>query len=165
MAWTLKRERGRDMLLSLRLYRLAAWKELRCIATRWGFGSKVSLRHVQRRSSQSRRSFSLGASPEKKLQPRRRDAKTPTSLDMQKLSRTSLAALVCPSAPFLAPRLLRATVPITANTIRSAPSSLQKSCYATKPKGKAPIRKLLVRPERDKRAPGAFVVEDQVCVA
>jgi hypothetical protein len=72
---------------------------------------------------------------------------------MHKLSRTSLAAVVCPSAPFLAPRLLRATIPIAVRNIRSAPSAgLQKSCYATKTKGKKPEHKFLSRPERQNRA-------------
>ncbi|KAI8938668.1 hypothetical protein NX059_004537 [Plenodomus lindquistii] len=43
---------------------------------------------------------------------------------MQKISRTPLASLICPSAPFLAPRLLRTIVPV-------ATTLLQTSSYAT----------------------------------
>jgi hypothetical protein len=80
---------------------------------------------------------------------------------MHKLSRPSLAAVVCPSAPFLAPRLLRAAVPIALRNIRSAPSAgPQKSCYATKTKGKKPEHKFLSRPDRQNRARAAH---DEVC--
>jgi hypothetical protein len=57
---------------------------------------------------------------------------------MHKLSRTSLAAVVCPSAPFLVPRLLRATVPIASK--KTPCSLLQKACYATKPGDRKPER-------------------------
>ncbi|KAH5432447.1 hypothetical protein HBI47_096000 [Parastagonospora nodorum] len=57
---------------------------------------------------------------------------------MHKISRTSLAAIVCPSAPFLAPRLLRAAVSIAVHPARGATPSAapQKSCYATEAKSK-----------------------------
>lgn len=72
-------------------------------------------------------------------------------LAMHKLSRTSLAAVVCPSAPFLAPRLLRATVPTALRTLQGAP------CYATTtaPKGKKPQHKFPTRPEKQLRARAA----------
>ncbi|KAH7356339.1 hypothetical protein BKA66DRAFT_428405 [Pyrenochaeta sp. MPI-SDFR-AT-0127] len=56
---------------------------------------------------------------------------------MHRLSRVPLANLVCPSAPFLAPRLLRATVPVAAQSLQC---SLQQSCYATTEKGKGKER-------------------------
>jgi len=59
--------------------------------------------------------------------------------NMHRISRTSLAAIVCPSAPFLVPRLLRAAVPTAIHPARATPAAAapQKSCYATeaKPKG------------------------------
>ncbi|KAF1838414.1 hypothetical protein BDW02DRAFT_565012 [Decorospora gaudefroyi] len=56
---------------------------------------------------------------------------------MQKISRTSLAALVCPSAPFLAPRLLRTAV----TRLPCAPSARsQRPTYATTPDWKDVIR-------------------------
>ncbi|KAF1937948.1 hypothetical protein EJ02DRAFT_411358 [Clathrospora elynae] len=51
---------------------------------------------------------------------------------MHKISRASLAALVCPSAPFLAPRLLR---------VPAAVPSLQCASYASESNGKGLIRK------------------------
>ncbi|KAJ4383375.1 hypothetical protein N0V86_001422 [Didymella sp. IMI 355093] len=48
-----------------------------------------------------------------------------------RMTRTSLAAVVCPSAPFLAPRLLRATVPVTAAALQSQPQSQQRSISST----------------------------------
>jgi hypothetical protein len=82
--------------------------------------------------------------------------------NMHKLSRTSLAAVVCPSAPFLVPRLLRATIPIAVQKIQSAPStSLQKSCYATQAKGKKPEHKFPTRSEKQSRARAAH---DEVCL-
>ncbi|KAF2821816.1 hypothetical protein CC86DRAFT_358851 [Ophiobolus disseminans] len=63
---------------------------------------------------------------------------------MHKLTRTSLAAIVCPSAPFLAPRLLRTTVPTAIDAIQCVPSTLQKSCYATKTQKREPVKKLRI---------------------
>jgi hypothetical protein len=82
---------------------------------------------------------------------------------MHKLSRTSLAAIVCPSAPFLAPRLLRATVPTALNKIQCASSpGLQKACYATKPpKGKKP-GKLSFRPVKSGKGGRLSAVENEV---
>jgi hypothetical protein len=83
----------------------------------------------------------------------------PPSLDMHKLSRTSLAAVVCPSAPFLAPRLLRATVPTALRKVHAAPSTgSQKSCYTTtkgKPRGKKPEHKFPTRSEKQLRTRAA----------
>jgi hypothetical protein len=100
--------------------------------------------------------------PAEKLQPSpARERDIDAAADMHKLSRTSLAAVVCPSAPFLAPRLLRTVVPIAARNIRSAPSAgLQKSCYATKSKGKKPEHKFLTRQDRRDRERAA---QDEVC--
>jgi hypothetical protein len=79
---------------------------------------------------------------------------------MHKLSRTSLAAVVCPSAPFLAPRLLRTAAPIAVRNIQSPPpTSLQKACYATKSKGKKPEHKFLTRQDRRDRE---RAVQDEV---
>ncbi|KAH7392251.1 hypothetical protein DE146DRAFT_738094 [Phaeosphaeria sp. MPI-PUGE-AT-0046c] len=56
---------------------------------------------------------------------------------MHKLSRTSLAAIVCPSAPFLAPRLLRTAAPVALQQLQSAPYIYdQRSCYTIAAKGK-----------------------------
>ncbi|KAL1799154.1 hypothetical protein ACET3X_003191 [Alternaria dauci] len=51
---------------------------------------------------------------------------------MHKVSRTSLASLVCPSAPFLAPRLLRTAAPAAVASAQCPPSArLQRATYAT----------------------------------
>ncbi|CBX95949.1 hypothetical protein IAQ61_004774 [Plenodomus lingam] len=53
---------------------------------------------------------------------------------MHKLSRTPLASLICPSAPFLAPRLLQTTVPVataTAPLLQTSP----RASYATIARG------------------------------
>ncbi|KAJ4338231.1 hypothetical protein N0V95_008118 [Ascochyta clinopodiicola] len=60
---------------------------------------------------------------------------------MPTLTRMSLAAVVCPSAPFLAPRLLRATVPVTVTALQSQQRQQRglastPRCYATAAKGK-----------------------------
>ena len=63
------------------------------------------------------------------------------NLEMSMFPRTPVASLVCPSAPFLAPRLLRASVPRTA---LSAPCSTpQRPTYATEARGKDKGRALL----------------------
>lgn len=80
---------------------------------------------------------------------------------MHKISRTSLAALICPTAPFLAPRLLRARVP-TAVPVQG----LLGACYATetgannKKKKKSPLR--TTRPRHTDRTP-ATAAQDSVC--
>lgn len=53
-------------------------------------------------------------------------------------TRIPLASVVCPSAPFLAPRLLRATVPVTAAALQSQQRTISSSprCYANAAKGK-----------------------------
>ncbi|PSN64453.1 hypothetical protein BS50DRAFT_556973 [Corynespora cassiicola Philippines] len=55
------------------------------------------------------------------------------------LPRSQLASLVCPSTPFLVPRLLRAPVPIallsTPCSTATGPSSLQRRTYAARAKG------------------------------
>jgi len=51
---------------------------------------------------------------------------------MHRISRTSLASLVCPSAPFLAPRLLRTAVPAAAASVQCPPCPrLQRATFAT----------------------------------
>ncbi|CAO2652212.1 Nn.00g004950.m01.CDS01 [Neocucurbitaria sp. VM-36] len=62
---------------------------------------------------------------------------------MHRLLQTRLASLVCPSAPFLAPRLLRTTVPIVAASLPSSTwaTGSPRSHYATHAKGKAISRK------------------------
>ncbi|KAF3033373.1 hypothetical protein E8E12_003700 [Didymella heteroderae] len=54
------------------------------------------------------------------------------------MPRISLAAVVCPSAPFLAPRLLRATVPAPATALQSQQRSLSSTprCDTNAAKGK-----------------------------
>ncbi|KAF1840256.1 uncharacterized protein K460DRAFT_371464 [Cucurbitaria berberidis CBS 394.84] len=52
---------------------------------------------------------------------------------MHRLSRTRLASLVCPSAPFLAPRLVRAAVPVVVTSFPA--TGLASAHYATKAKG------------------------------
>lgn len=79
---------------------------------------------------------------------------------MHKLSRTSLAAIVCPSAPFLAPRLLRTTVPVAVHAIQCTPPSCQKSCYSTRPGYKSPAARRWSRPDKVQRAAGAAIVSD-----
>jgi hypothetical protein len=79
---------------------------------------------------------------------------------MHKLSRTSLAAIVCPSAPFLAPRLLRTTVPVIEHAIQCTPPSVQKSCYSTRPGYKSPAARRWSRPDKAQRAAGAGIVSD-----
>ncbi|KAK1916373.1 hypothetical protein P3342_004192 [Pyrenophora teres f. teres] len=61
---------------------------------------------------------------------------------MQKISRKSLASLVCPSAPFLAPRLLRTAIPPAVASF-SPCGPLQRQTYATGSKNKDLIRKVL----------------------
>jgi hypothetical protein len=79
---------------------------------------------------------------------RRHEVDAFTAPDMHKLSRTSLAAVVCPSAPFLVPRLLRATVPVA---LKKTPcSSLQKAGYATKP-GDRKSERSEKKPDRSER--------------
>ncbi|CAN9259489.1 unnamed protein product [Alternaria alternata] len=56
---------------------------------------------------------------------------------MHKVSRTSLASLVCPSAPFLAPRLLRTAAPAAVTLAQCPPSARpQRATYATAREGK-----------------------------
>jgi hypothetical protein len=86
---------------------------------------------------------------------------------MHKLSRTSLAALVCPSAPFLAPRLLRTAIPIATGSLQCTPSlGPQRSQYATKAKAKGKekekekdqsnVRKVWTRSPKGMRASASF---------
>lgn len=57
---------------------------------------------------------------------------------MPTLTRMSLAAVVCPSAPFLAPRLLRATVRASVTALQTQHRALASTprCYANAAKGK-----------------------------
>jgi hypothetical protein len=83
---------------------------------------------------------------------------------MHKLSRTSLAAIVCPSAPFLAPRLLRTVVPNALYAAQCTPWT-QKSCYATRPKRtKSPGQIRWERQNKAARESGQYVgvAEDTV---
>ncbi|EMD93003.1 hypothetical protein COCC4DRAFT_139075 [Bipolaris maydis ATCC 48331] len=73
---------------------------------------------------------------------------------MQKISRTSLASLICPYAPFLAPRLLRTAIPAAAvATTSPCPRfvRLQRAAYATAKQAKSTPRK--VTTEKGKRMP------------
>ncbi|KAB2109584.1 hypothetical protein AG0111_0g700 [Alternaria gaisen] len=55
---------------------------------------------------------------------------------MHKVSRTSLASLVCPSAPFLAPRLLRTAAPAAVTLAQCPPSACpQRATYSTAREG------------------------------
>ena len=102
-----------------------------------------------RRSGQSRRSCALGLSAPSELlrrcdhQRAHRKHRSQYIANMHKLSRTSLASLVCPSAPFLAPRLLRTVVPAAVASAQCPPSTgLQRATYATAREGKSVIRKI-----------------------
>jgi hypothetical protein len=57
---------------------------------------------------------------------------------MPTLTRIPLVSLVCPSAPFLAPRLVRATVPVAVAALQSQQRTLSSTapCYANAAKGK-----------------------------
>ena len=70
---------------------------------------------------------------------------------MPPLTRIPLAAVVCPSAPFLAPRLLRATVAGSAAALRSPQRSIASTrpCYDNAAKGKKSGRSYFL--ERRKR--------------
>ncbi|KAH7075135.1 hypothetical protein FB567DRAFT_452645 [Paraphoma chrysanthemicola] len=81
---------------------------------------------------------------------------------MHKLSRTSLASIVCPSAPFLAPRLLRTAIPAIAHTSQCSPSRLQTACYATKPKAKGPPKKLTFNPPKRKYGAKPPAVDSEI---
>jgi hypothetical protein len=61
-------------------------------------------------------------------------------LDMSVLSRSSLASIVCPSAPFLAPRYLCAPARITVlhTSFSTRHARLQRPTYATKAPKKKP---------------------------
>ena len=88
---------------------------------------------------------------------------------MHKLPRTPLAVLVCPSAPFLAPRLLRTFVPIVPTSLPCLPSVGQRSLWSMsggkektekKGRGRYQNREAIARPNRDQREGGAWVIPD-----
>ena len=141
IAWTLKRERGRDMVEHVynRLCR-RQWGQLWC---RRGGGFWL-IGVCLRRSGQSRRSCALGFSAPSELLRRCDDHRrahhirpSQYTANMHKVSRTSLASLVCPSAPFLAPRLLRTAAPAAVTLAQCPPSARpQRATYATAREGK-----------------------------
>ncbi|KAH8726474.1 hypothetical protein GQ44DRAFT_679475 [Phaeosphaeriaceae sp. PMI808] len=83
---------------------------------------------------------------------------------MYKIPRNSLAALVCPSAPFLVPRLVRASVGSTANAsvVSCAPSPYApRSSYATATNTRKLITKFVARTPKPFRASGSQIPEDE----
>jgi hypothetical protein len=156
MAWTLKRDRGRDIL---RARVRMGWRRASVYLgrRRWGFDRcLLARRTAEKRPITEVISRASSASLEKKFdRPTHREPPARTQPAMHKISRTSLASLVCPSAPFLAPPLLRTAIPVAVHTSQCPPfSRLQTACYATKTKEKGPPRKLTFSP-RKKNKPAA----------
>ncbi|KAF2023508.1 hypothetical protein EK21DRAFT_105259 [Setomelanomma holmii] len=82
---------------------------------------------------------------------------------MHQLSRTSLASLICPSAPFLAPRLLRTSIPVAFHATQCSSShGQQHACYATKSREKGPPRKLTFSPQKKARGSKASAVDNEI---
>ncbi|KAJ4399751.1 hypothetical protein N0V91_009199 [Didymella pomorum] len=70
-----------------------------------------------------------------------------------RMPRLSLASVVCPSAPFLAPRLLRATVPVTATALPSRQRAISSTprCCTNAAKGKKSGRSYFLEMRRRER--------------